>query len=80
AIGSPLGYENTATTGIVSAVDRPVSVSSEDNSGNVVVTNAIQIDASNNSGNSGGPTFNAEGKLVGINSSIATAGSSSSSE
>ncbi|MDK6522268.1 S1C family serine protease [Alloscardovia omnicolens] len=80
AIGSPLGYENTATTGIVSAVDRPVSVSSEDNSGNVVVTNAIQIDASINSGNSGGPTFNAEGKLVGINSSIATAGSSSSSE
>ncbi|WP_018142778.1 S1C family serine protease [Alloscardovia criceti] len=80
AIGSPLGYENTATTGIVSALNRPVSVSSEDNSGDVVVTNAVQIDASINSGNSGGPTFNTDGKLIGINSSIATTSSSSSSE
>ncbi|WP_418969228.1 trypsin-like peptidase domain-containing protein [Alloscardovia omnicolens] len=80
AIGSPLGYANTATTGIVSALNRPVSVTSEDRSGNVVVTNAVQIDASINSGNSGGPTFDANGKLIGINSSIATTGSSSSSE
>ncbi|OTA25574.1 hypothetical protein B9G54_07415 [Alloscardovia macacae] len=79
AIGSPLGYANTATTGIVSALNRPVSVASEDGSGNAVVTNAVQIDASINSGNSGGPTFNAEGKMIGINSSIATAGSSAGS-
>ncbi|MFD0704482.1 trypsin-like peptidase domain-containing protein [Alloscardovia venturai] len=79
AIGSPLGYENTATTGVVSALNRPVSVSAEDSDATTVVTNAVQIDASINSGNSGGPTFNSDGKLIGINSSIATTGSSSSS-
>ena len=77
AIGNPLGYENTATTGIVSAINRPVSVA-DDNS-NEVVTNAVQIDAAINPGNSGGPTFNAAGEVIGINSSIATASSSSSS-
>ena len=77
AIGNPLGYENTATTGIVSAINRPVSVT-DDNS-NEVVTNAVQIDAAINPGNSGGPTFNAAGEVIGINSSIATASSSSSS-
>ncbi len=75
AIGNPLGYSNTATSGIVSALNRPVSVTSDDSS-TTVVTNAIQIDASINSGNSGGPTFNSDGKLIGINSSIATASSS----
>lgn len=77
AIGNPLGYENTATTGIVSAVNRPVSVTDDNN--NEVVTNAVQIDAAINPGNSGGPTFNAAGEVIGINSSIATASSSSSS-
>ncbi|TCD54380.1 PDZ domain-containing protein [Alloscardovia theropitheci] len=79
AIGSPLGYENTATSGIVSALNRPVSVASDDNGNNVVVTNAVQIDASINSGNSGGPTFNAQGQMIGINSSIATARTSNGS-
>jgi putative serine protease PepD len=78
AIGNPLGYENTATTGIVSALNRPVSVTDE-SSQSEVVTNAIQIDAAINPGNSGGPTFNAAGQVVGINSSIATASTSSSS-
>ena len=77
AIGNPLGYENTATTGIVSAINRPVSVTDDNN--NEVVTNAVQIDAAINPGNSGGPTFNAAGEVIGINSSIATASSSSSS-
>ena len=79
AIGNPLGYENTATTGIVSALNRPVSVTDE-SSQSEIVTNAIQIDASINPGNSGGPTFNAAGQVVGINSSIATASTSSSSD
>jgi putative serine protease PepD len=71
AVGNPLGLANTATTGIVSALDRPVSASGEDGSG-TVVTNAIQIDAAINPGNSGGPLFNAQGQVIGITSSIAT--------
>ncbi|RSX49433.1 S1C family serine protease [Bifidobacterium callimiconis] len=77
AIGNPLGYENTATTGIVSALNRPVTVMDDEN--NEIVTNAVQIDAAINPGNSGGPTFNAAGQIIGINSSIATSSSSSSS-
>ena len=77
AIGNPLGYENTATTGIISALNRPVTVMDDDN--NEIVTNAVQLDAAINPGNSGGPTFNAAGQIVGINSSIATSSSSSSS-
>ncbi|MDO4913087.1 MAG: trypsin-like peptidase domain-containing protein [Bifidobacteriaceae bacterium] len=76
AIGNPLGYDNTATTGIVSALHRPVTVM-ENNA--EIVTNAVQIDAAINRGNSGGPTFNAAGEVIGINSSIATDSSSSSS-
>lgn len=76
AIGNPLGYDDTATTGIVSALNRPVSVMDENNS--EVVTNAVQIDAAINPGNSGGPTFNAAGQVIGINSSIASTASSSS--
>ena len=79
AIGAPLGLSNTVTTGIVSALNRPVEVSmdesatSEDGaqaSSDLVVTNAIQIDASINPGNSGGPLFDASGAVIGINSSI----------
>lgn len=70
AIGNPLGYDDTATTGIVSALNRPVSVM-DDQSRSEIVTNAVQIDAAINPGNSGGPTFDASGKVIGINSSIA---------
>ena len=69
AIGNPLGYDDTATTGIVSALNRPVTVTDDDN--NAIVTNAVQIDAAINPGNSGGPTFNAAGQVIGINSSFA---------
>ena len=75
AIGNPLGYDDTATTGIVSALNRPVSVM-DDQSRAEIVTNAIQIDAAINPGNSGGPTFNAAGQIIGINSSIAATSSS----
>ncbi|MDO8143243.1 S1C family serine protease [Isoptericola sp. 178] len=71
AVGNPLGLANTATTGIVSALDRPVAASGR-GGGDVVVTNAIQIDAAVNPGNSGGPLFDAQGRVVGITSSIAT--------
>ncbi|HEY0118048.1 MAG TPA: trypsin-like peptidase domain-containing protein [Cellulomonas sp.] len=82
AVGNPLGLSNTVTTGIVSAVNRPVtpqdpSISSS--SANQPVTNAIQIDAAVNPGNSGGPLFDAQGQVIGITSSIATTSASSGS-
>ena len=77
AIGNPLGLSGTVTTGIVSAVDRPVTTS---DAGQSVVTNAIQTSAAINPGNSGGALVNANGELVGINSAIATLGSSSSQQ
>lgn len=70
AVGNPLGLDSTVTTGIVSAVDRPVSTS--DGGDDPVVTNAIQIDAAINPGNSGGPLFDARGEVIGITSSIAS--------
>lgn len=69
AVGNPLGLASTVTTGIVSAVDRPVTTSGGDAT---VVTNAIQVDAAINPGNSGGPLFDADGHVIGINSSIAS--------
>ena len=89
AVGNPLGLAGTVTTGIVSALNRPVTTSQEDNQqqdpfgqsqqqGEPVVTNAIQTSAAINPGNSGGALVNASGQLVGINSSIASVGSSGS--
>jgi len=78
AVGNPLGLDSTATTGIVSAVDRPVSTGSPGR-GEPVVTNAIQVDAAINPGNSGGPLFDASGRVVGITSSILTTSRSSGS-
>ncbi len=75
AIGSPLGLEATVTSGIVSALDRPVDVGS-DGQGNSTVYPAIQTDAAINPGNSGGALVDLDGNLVGINASIATAGQS----
>ena len=78
AVGNPLGLANTVTTGIVSAVDRPVSTQ-EDGGSETAVTNAIQIDAAVNPGNSGGPLFDATGRVIGITSSIATLSAQSGS-
>ncbi len=76
AVGSPLGLEGTVTTGIVSALNRPVSASGEAGNQNTVL-DAIQTDAAINPGNSGGALVNMNGDLVGINSAIATLGSDS---
>ena len=76
AIGSPFGLDATVTSGIVSALDRPVGVAA-DEQGNATVYPAIQTDAAINPGNSGGPLVDTFGNVVGINSSIRTAGSSS---
>jgi putative serine protease PepD len=73
AIGSPLGLEATVTSGIVSALNRPVDVGS-DGQGNSTVYPAIQTDAAINPGNSGGALVDLNGDVVGINAAIATAG------
>ena len=73
AIGSPLGLSSTVTSGIVSAVDRPVTT--EGASGDISsYINAVQTDAAINPGNSGGPLVNLRGEVVGVNSAIATTG------
>ena len=76
AIGSPLGLEGTVTTGIVSALNRPVAASGDANNQNTVL-DAIQTDAAINPGNSGGALVNMSGQLVGVNSAIATIGGDS---
>ncbi|GAA4641513.1 trypsin-like peptidase domain-containing protein [Gordonia humi] len=73
AIGSPLGLAGTVTTGIISALNRPVSTSGTDGSQESVI-DAIQTDAAINPGNSGGALINASGALIGINTAIATTG------
>ncbi|MFT4201764.1 trypsin-like peptidase domain-containing protein [Gordonia sp. (in: high G+C Gram-positive bacteria)] len=72
AIGSPLGLAGTVTTGIISALNRPVSTSRVGD--NTSVIDAIQTDAAINPGNSGGALVNARGALIGINTAIATMG------
>jgi putative serine protease PepD len=73
AVGSPLGLNGTVTEGIVSALHRPTSGGSD----NSAVIDAIQTDAAINPGNSGGALVDLAGRVVGINQSIATAGSNS---
>jgi putative serine protease PepD len=73
AIGSPLGLDSTVTSGIVSALNRPVDVGSDGQS-NSTVYPAIQTDAAINPGNSGGALVDLNGNVVGINAAIATAG------
>jgi S1-C subfamily serine protease len=70
AIGNPFGYDRTVTTGIISALQRQIRAPNGFTIGHV-----IQTDAPINPGNSGGPLLDAEGRVVGVNSQIATAGS-----
>lgn len=69
AVGSPLGLQGTVTTGIVSALNRPVTAGGE---GETAFINAIQTDAAINPGNSGGPLVNGAGAVIGVNSAIAS--------
>jgi putative serine protease PepD len=72
AIGSPFGLDATVTSGIVSALNRPVNVG-QVSQGNATVYPAIQTDAAINPGNSGGPLVNTAGQVVGIDAAIQTA-------
>jgi putative serine protease PepD len=69
AIGAPLGLEGTVTAGIISSLDRPVTAGG---SGEMAYINAIQTDAAINPGNSGGPLLDSAGRVIGVNSAIAT--------
>jgi putative serine protease PepD len=73
AIGSPLGLSGTVTSGIISALNRPVRAGGE-GSGQETVMDAIQTDAAINPGNSGGPLTDMQGRVIGINSAIASLG------
>ncbi|MGH8969620.1 MAG: S1C family serine protease [Actinomycetes bacterium] len=74
AIGSPLGLSGTVTSGIVSALNRPVTAGDRGSDDSAYI-NAVQTDAAINPGNSGGPLVNLDGEVVGVNSAIATVGS-----
>jgi putative serine protease PepD len=75
AIGSPLGLSGTVTSGIISAKNRPVTAGERGTNENSYI-NAIQTDAAINPGNSGGPLVDLDGEVIGVNSAIATLGSS----
>jgi len=76
AVGAPLGLSNTVTSGIVSAVHRPVRTGESGVDQQSAVIDAIQTDTAINPGNSGGPLVDLSGRVVGINSAIATVGDS----
>jgi putative serine protease PepD len=76
AFGAPLGLSQTVTSGIVSALNRPVTTSGESDDESSYI-NAVQTDAAINPGNSGGPLVNLAGEVVGVNSAIATTGGAS---
>jgi S1-C subfamily serine protease len=76
AIGSPLGLASTVTSGIVSALNRPVTTGTL---GSESYVNAIQTDAAINPGNSGGALLDAQGRIIGVNSAIATLSSGGAS-
>jgi S1-C subfamily serine protease len=71
AIGSPFGLDSTVTAGVVSALDRLITVTDPEGR-TLSLPSVIQTDASINPGNSGGPLVNGEGRLIGINSAILT--------
>ena len=78
AVGSPLGLSSTVTSGIVSALNRPVRASAE--GGESTLIDAVQTDAAINPGNSGGPLVDMDGRLIGMNSVIASLSAGGSSE
>jgi putative serine protease PepD len=76
AIGSPLGLASTVTSGIISALNRPVTTGTV---GAESYVNAIQTDAAINPGNSGGALLDSQGRIIGVNSAIATLSSGGTS-
>ena len=72
AIGNPLGYENTVTTGIVSGLGRRILASDASQTSAEQLRNLIQTDAAINPGNSGGPLVNSVGQVIGINTAVST--------
>ena len=73
AIGNPLGYENTVTTGIVSGLGRQITASDANQTSDPdTLRNLIQTDAAINPGNSGGPLVNSAGQVIGINTAVST--------
>ena len=77
AIGAPLGLNGTVTAGIISSLDRPVTAGG---SGDLAFINAVQTDAAINPGNSGGPLLDGAGRVIGVNSAIATLAGSANAE
>ena len=78
AIGSPLGLSGTVTQGIISAKNRPVTAGDDESDSATSFISALQTDAAINPGNSGGPLVDATGAVIGVNSAIASLGSSGS--
>jgi serine protease Do len=70
AIGNPLGFENTVTTGIVSGLGRVITASDASQTSAETLRNLIQTDAAINPGNSGGPLVNSAGQVIGINTAV----------
>jgi putative serine protease PepD len=80
AVGSPFGLDSTVTTGVVSALNRPVTTQGEAANDPTTIFPAIQTDAAINPGNSGGPLIDDQGNVVGIDSAIRTDTSSMSGQ